>query len=116
MLSEPTPTTLTAETVLQTLRQQPNLFEEYHIKTLALFGSTARNQATEHSDLDFLVEFVDDPTLNLYMNFKFFLEDLFQRKIDLVIKEDIKPQIKENITQEAIYVTKPQVVSSRHSR
>jgi predicted nucleotidyltransferase len=115
MMGEPKPTSLTAATVLQTLRQQPNLFEQYHIKTLALFGSTARNQATENSDLDFLVEFASDPTLNLYMNLKFFLEDLFQRKIDLVIQEDIKTQIKENIIQEAIYVTKPQAVSSGYS-
>ena len=46
---------LTAETVLQTLRQYPHLFEKFQIKTLALFGSTARQEATETSDLDFLV-------------------------------------------------------------
>ncbi|MBD2635497.1 nucleotidyltransferase family protein [Limnothrix sp. FACHB-881] len=109
-------TNLTAETVLETLRQQPNLFEQYNIKTLALFGSTARNQATEHSDLDFLVEFAGDPTLNLYMSLKFFLEDLFQKKIDLVIQEDIKPQIKESIIKKAIYVTQPQTVSSGYSQ
>ncbi|PSB17875.1 nucleotidyltransferase [filamentous cyanobacterium CCP2] len=96
--------TLTAEIVLQTLREQPQLFETFQIKSLALFGSVARNQATTASDLDFLVEFDADPTLILYMNLKFFLEDLFQRKVDLVIKTDIKPQIRETVIQEAIYV------------
>jgi uncharacterized protein len=95
---------LTAETVLQTLREQPNLFETFQIKSLALFGSVARNQATAASDLDFLVEFDADPTLTLYMNLKFFLEDLFQRNVDLVIKTDIKPQIREIVIQEAIHV------------
>jgi predicted nucleotidyltransferase len=95
---------LTAETVLHALRQHPNLFQEYDIKTLALFGSTARNQATETSDLDFLVEFQTDPTLSRYMNLKFWLETLFARKVDLVIKDDIKPKIKETVSQEAIYV------------
>lgn len=95
---------LTAETVLQTLREQPNLFAQFKIKTLALFGSVARNQATVASDLDFLVEFDADPTLTLYMNLKFFLEDLFQRNVDLVIKTDIKPQIREAVIQEAIHV------------
>jgi len=96
---------LTADTVLQTLREQPNLFSQFKIKTLALFGSTARNQATPQSDLDFLVEFDADPTLQLYMNLKFFLEDLFERKVDLVIKTDIKPQIRETVLQESIYVS-----------
>lgn len=95
---------LTAETVLQILREQPNLFQEYQIKTMALFGSTARNQATSTSDLDFLVEFQVDPTLGLYMGLKLFLEQLFQRNVDLVIQSDIKPQIRTNIIQEAIYV------------
>jgi uncharacterized protein len=95
---------LIAETVLQTLREQPKLFELFQIKSLALFGSVTRNEATAASDLDFLVEFDADPTLALYMNLKFFLEDLFQRNVDLVIQTDIKPQIRETIIQEAIHV------------
>ncbi|MDX2231098.1 MAG: nucleotidyltransferase family protein [Leptolyngbyaceae cyanobacterium bins.349] len=95
---------LMAEAVLHTLRAQPHLFESFQIKSLALFGSVARNQATATSDLDFLVEFDADPTLTLYMNLKFFLEDLFQRTVDLVIKTDIKPQIRETVIQAAIHV------------
>lgn len=99
------PKTLSAETVLQILQEQSNLFEQYQIKSLALFGSTARNQATTTSDLDFLVEFNADLTLSVYMNLKFFLENLFQKKVDLVIRTDIKPIIKDNILKEAIYVS-----------
>jgi uncharacterized protein len=104
MISQIYQNPLTAETVLQTLREQPKLFETFQIKSLALFGSVARNQASAASDLDFLVEFGADPTLTLYMNLKFFLEDLFQRDVDLVIKTDIKPQIRETVIQEAIHV------------
>ncbi|MBD2160020.1 nucleotidyltransferase family protein [Limnothrix sp. FACHB-881] len=104
MLNEPKPTTLTAETVLATLRQQPNLFEQYNIKTLALFGSTARNQATEHSDLDFLVEFVGNPTFKGYMKLKFYLEELFHKPVDLVTQRSIKLIIRDQILSEAIYV------------
>jgi predicted nucleotidyltransferase len=39
------------------------------------------------------------------MDLKFLLEDLFKRKIDLVIKEDIKPQIRERILEETVYVS-----------
>lgn len=96
---------LTAETVLQTLREQPDLFQKYQIKTLALFGSTARNQATENSDLDFLVEFIGTSTFDGYMNLKFYLEDLFNCPVDLVTRKSLKPIITETVLAEAIYVT-----------
>lgn len=104
MVSQTNEQALTAETVLQTLRDQPNLFDQFKIKTLALFGSTARNEATPQSDLDFLVEFDADPTLDLYMNLKFFLEDLFEKKVDLVTKGSLKPQITDTVMGEAINV------------
>ena len=104
MVSRTNEQALTAATVLQTLRAQPDLFAQFKIKTLALFGSTARNEATAQSDLDFLVEFDADPTLSLYMDLKFFLEELFEKKVDLVIKTDIKPQIRDTVIQEAVHV------------
>jgi hypothetical protein len=104
MVSQTNKQLLTTETVLQTLRAQPNLFAQFKIKTLALFGSTARNQATAASDLDFLVEFDADPTLDLYMDLKFFLEDLFEKKVDLVTKGSLKPQITDTVLGEAINV------------
>jgi predicted nucleotidyltransferase len=95
---------LTAETVLHTLRQHPELFTEYDIKTLALFGSTARNQAREDSDLDFVVEFNNATTFDGYMDLKFYLEDLFNRPVDLVTQKSLKPAITEKVLTEAIYV------------
>jgi predicted nucleotidyltransferase len=75
---------------------------KYQVKSLGVFGSFVRGEATANSDLDLLVEFEGDVTFDNYMNLKFLLEDLFERKIDLVIKEDIKPQIRESILGEAI--------------
>lgn len=100
--------TFDANTVLQILGNQTHLFEQFHVKSLALFGSVARNEATSTSDLDFLVEFQADLTLNLYMSFKFFLEKLFQKSVDLVIQDDLKPVIKDKILNEAIYVPSTQ--------
>lgn len=96
---------LTAETVLQILREQPNLFKNFQIKSLALFGSVARKQATEASDLDFLVEFEGAATFDRYMDLKFFLEDLFGKPVDLVTKRSLKPQIAPSVLGEAIDVT-----------
>ena len=96
---------LNSEKVIQTLREQLNLFEKFQIKTLALFGSTARNEATADSDLDFLVEFKGEATFDGYMGLKFYLEDLFDKKVDLVTRRSLKSQITENVLKEAIYVT-----------
>ncbi len=93
------------QVVLSTLKKHLEEINQFGVKSLALFGSTARNEATPDSDLDFLVEFEGSATLNGYMGLKFFLEDLFNKNVDLVIKADLKPQIRENIINEAIHVT-----------
>lgn len=96
---------LNKEKVLEVIKKRKNLFDKYHIKTLALFGSTARNEATLNSDLDFLVEFRTSPTFDNYMDLKFYLEELFNKPVDLVIKQDLKPIIKEKVIKEAVYVS-----------
>jgi predicted nucleotidyltransferase len=90
--------------ILEILKKQKNLFNKYQIKTLALFGSTVRNEATQNSDLDFLVEFKTSPTFDNYMDLKFYLEELFNKPVDLVIKQDLKTIIKEKVMKEAVYV------------
>ena len=69
--------------------------EQYGVKRIALFGSYARGEQNDSSDIDVLVEFIKEAvTFDNYMDLKFDLEDLFQKKIDLVIFEDIKPALK----------------------
>ncbi len=79
--------------------------EKFGVKSLALFGSTARGEATLKSDIDLLVEFSNPVTFDAYMNAKFFLEDLLGSQVDLVIKETLKPRLKPRIESEAIYVS-----------
>ena len=94
------------EQIYRTLQQYlTKLQEQYCVKTLGVFGSYARREATDNSDLDLLVEFYGDLTFDKYMDLKFFLEDLFDKKIDLVVMDDIKPQIREKILGETIYVS-----------
>lgn len=78
---------------------------KYQVKNLGVFGSFVRGEATANSDLDLLVEFKEEVTFDNYMDLKFLLEDLLGCKIDLVIEEDIKPQIRERILAETIYVS-----------
>ena len=75
---------------------------QYGVKSLAVFGSVARDEATPTSDIDLLVEFDGIATFDRYMELKFYLEDNLGHK--LVTKRMLKPQIQETVLQEAIDV------------
>ncbi|MGL4498475.1 MAG: nucleotidyltransferase family protein [Planktothrix sp.] len=83
----------------------PQVQLTYGVKSLGVFGSFVRGEMTDSSDLDLLVEFEGTPTFRKYMDLKFFLEDLFGRKVDLVIQGDIKAQIRDRILREVVYVS-----------
>jgi predicted nucleotidyltransferase len=77
----------------------------YGVKKLALFGSSARRPRKQARDIDILVEFKDGcKTFDNYIELKFFLEDMFRKKIDLVIKDALRRELKSSIMAEAIYV------------
>lgn len=73
------------------------------MKTLGIFGSVARDEQTENSDIDVLVE-LETETFRGFMGLQLFLEELFGRKVDLAIKESIKPRIRDKVLAETIYV------------
>ena len=78
--------------------------KKFHIKSIGVFGSYAKNMQTKKSDIDILVEFEKGhKDFFNYMRLKLYLEKLFGRKVDLVIKEAIKPQLKERILNEVVY-------------
>jgi hypothetical protein len=104
MINQTNSAILNRQFVLSTLKQHLDQIYSFGVHSIALFGSVSSNQASKNSDLDFLVEFEEEITFDRYMDLKFFLEDLFNQKIDLVIKEDLKPQIRETIINQAIDV------------
>lgn len=93
--------------ILSFLEQRKSeLFSEYQLVRLGLFGSFARNEATEASDIDLLVEFEPD-TENLLekkSRIKSLLEKQFNREVDLCREKYIKPYFKSQILESAIYV------------
>ena len=98
------PSILGRDDIISILREQM-VRSRFGIKSLFLFGSVARNEATQESDLDFIVNFDGVITFDRYMDLKIFLEDLFDKKIDLAIEDTLKPQIRQKIFEEAIDVT-----------
>lgn len=78
--------------------------QKYGVKKIGVFGSFARGEGRKDSDIDVLVEFKDGfETFDNYMELKFFLEDLFGRKVDLVTIEALRPQLKEDILKQVSY-------------
>ncbi len=81
------------------------LVEKFGVIEIAIFGSYARGEQMKDSDVDLIVDFKEGyKTFDNYMNLKFYLEELFGKKVDLVIKSAINPRIKPFIIEEAIYV------------
>ena len=88
--------------ILGTLEQNAPAIRRHGVRSLGLFGSRARGTAAEQSDLDFVVEF-ETKSFDAYMNLKAFLEQLFDCRVDLVLKDTIKPQLRERILSEALH-------------
>lgn len=85
-------------------QSKPELIERFGIKQLALFGSTARDRATEHSDIDVLVEFEGVATSARYFGLQFHLEDLFGCPVDLVTEKALRPELRPFVEAEALRV------------
>lgn len=77
---------------------------QFAVRSLALFGSAARDQMRDDSDVDVLVEFEGPATFDHYMDLKFFLEKLFGASVDLVTKESIKPRMRPIIEKDLVNV------------
>ncbi len=80
------------------------LADRFGLVSLALFGSTARDTAGPHSDIDILVSFNGPATSERYFGVQFFLEDLLGRPIDLVTDKALRPEIRPFIELEAVHV------------
>lgn len=89
--------------IFEKLRQHlPELKQRYHVKSLGVFGSWIRDEQSEGSDLDLLVEFFDPPGLFGFVELEEHLSDLLGVKVDLVTKNALKPRIGKNILGEVV--------------
>jgi predicted nucleotidyltransferase len=92
--------------VLAVLREHREyLAKKFGISEIAIFGSCARGEQTDYSDVDIIVEFKNSfKSFDNYMDLKFYLEELLGRKVDLVIKSAIRSRIEPFIIEEAIFL------------
>lgn len=93
------------DSVTGMLRHQlPSLAEKYHVKSLGVFGSYVRRRQSPQSDLDLLVVFDEPPSLLKFIELENYLTDLMGIKVDLVMKDSLKPVLGEQILSEVVQV------------
>lgn len=90
--------------VLNLLGEHRAELDQFDVKSLALFGSMARDEAGPESDIDFLVEFNGTATFRKYTGLLLFLEDLLNCKVDLVTQGAVKPRLQPHIDRDLVHV------------
>lgn len=105
MIADSNAKQITRDDIRQTLRDYlPILAERFAVRSLALFGSVARDEATAESDIDLLVEF--DRPVGLFELFALQneLEALLGRPVDVGTVQSLKPRVRERVMEEAVNV------------
>lgn len=78
--------------------------EDFGVKSLRLFGSVARDEAVQDSDVDLLVAFEQSPSFLGFMKLRIFLEDLLGATVDLVTETGLKERARQQVEKDAILV------------
>jgi len=95
---------MTKNEIVNKLRElKPLLAKEYAVKEIGLFGSFAKGDASDSSDIDLLVELYQPNGWNFF-SLEIYLEKVFGRKIDLVTKNALRERTKKNILNQVNYI------------
>ena len=88
------------------ISNKKNFAQQYHINKIGLFGSFARGEENDKSDIDLIIEF--DPQIDDIFDVKFKLSEIFKkqfnRNVDIAREKYLKPRVKDLILKETIYV------------
>ncbi len=88
--------------ILEAHRQE--LRERFGVKSLRLFGSVARDEASEQSDVDVVVDFDETPSLFGFLRLQGYLRDLLGTKVDLVTESGLKERARPYVEKDAVNV------------
>lgn len=93
------------EEIIENLKSAKSvLMETCDINEIGIFGSYSRNEQTESSDIDILVEFRKNIGLIQLMKIENYIKNLIGENTDIVIKSDIRPELKDEILRETIFI------------
>ena len=95
----------TKEEIIKILKRKKDfLKKKYKVKNIALFGSYVREENKPTSDIDILVEFYEPISLLKFIELENYLSNIFETKVDLVVKSALKKNIKKQVLQEMLEV------------
>jgi len=95
----------TKDDILNAIREKVGQFHTLGVKRLGLFGSFVRGEPSTKSDVDILVEFEPgQKTFDHFMQLSFMLEEIFQRRVEIITPESLSPHIGPHILREVEYV------------
>ena len=96
----------TKNDITELLKENRFQIQQFGAKSIGLFGSFISNRQNDISDIDIIVEFEKgQKNFDNFIKLSFFLEDLFERKVDLVTTESISKYIKPHIIKNIEYVS-----------
>ena len=96
---------MTRDELLDLLRQhKPILAQNFGVTGLALFGSFARGDAVDGSDVEILVRFDGPATSRSFFGVQFYIEDLTGRRVDLVTEKALRPRFRPYVERESVNV------------
>lgn len=90
------------KSILQAHKEE--VCKKYKLSEIGLFGSFVRGEQKKRSDIDILVDFYEIPDLLEFIELEDRLRKLLKKKVDLVDKQGLKPQLKDIILKEVIYI------------
>jgi len=88
--------------IIKILKKHHNELSALGVKSIAIFGSTARGEATEKSDIDILIDFDAQKGLFAFLSLKQYLENILCHKVDLTTRQALHPRLRKHILEEKI--------------
>ena len=93
------------QTIIMRLKDNlEQIRQRFSVERLSVFGSVVRDEVGEDSDVDVLVVFEKKANFDIFMDLKFYLEELLGMGVDLVTEKALRPQVRRAIEQEMIDV------------
>lgn len=85
-------------------RHKEEVIREYKVKEIGIFGSIVRGEQKKRSDIDILVEYSELPDLLKLIELERRLQRILRKKVDLVEKHGIRPELRDRILKEVVYI------------
>ncbi|MFZ4592392.1 MAG: nucleotidyltransferase family protein [Ignavibacteria bacterium] len=83
---------------------KPELEQKCNISEIGIFGSYSRNEQNEKSDIDILIELNENIGLLKFIQIENLIKSIIGNNAEVVIKSDIRPELKDNILRETIFI------------